>query len=313
MRSLPPPIGPKGVDPSLDSGLPVEADEVLQLGEAGLRDHRKRSVDVWVMAGASFKTLQLYAMHRSSSNRPIGRRYAAVYAALEYPYPELRETDRTTRADAIWLFENEDAVKEWLATVPKNQRDRWTHPNTVREKYSNRHLPPPPPRTSRQKERPPRKARAWNRAKLGEVTREDLEQMLIEARDLLEDRERTVTEMEYLLAEKERESKQLREDNDWLRAEKRQTEKVGNPGVAAEDARINREIAPPRRFGRPEYGRWARLMIRAIAAATTVDELEALRTDNDAHLEAAEIETPGAGVAVEDQIARRILDLQQSL
>jgi len=125
--------------------LAAEADEVLALGEAALRDRRKRSVDDWVMAGASFKTLRLYAMHRSNSNRPIGRRYAEVYAALEHPYPELRETDRTTRSDAIWLFENEDAVKEWLATVPKNQRDRWTHPNTVREKYSKRHLPPPPP------------------------------------------------------------------------------------------------------------------------------------------------------------------------
>jgi len=132
------------------------------------------------------------------------------------------------------------------------------------------------------------------------LTREDLETILIEVRDLLEDRERATVELEYLLAEKERDNKQLREDNDWLRAEKRQAEKLANPGVTAEDARINREIVPPIRFGKPEYGRWARLIIRAIAAAITVDELEALKADNDAHLEAAEIEAPGAGVAIEE-------------
>lgn len=126
----------------------------------------------------------------------------------------MRETDRTTRSDA---FENEDAVKEWLATVPRNQRDRWTHPNTVREKHSSRHLSSSPPRTPRQKQRPPRTARSWNRQKLGEAPGEDLENMLIEVRGLLEDREREYAELEYLLAEKERESTQLREDNDWPR------------------------------------------------------------------------------------------------
>jgi hypothetical protein len=309
MRSLPSPGGPKGADPSFDSGLPAAADEVLASGEQALRDTRKRGVDAWVMAGAAFKTLQLYAMHRSNSNRPAGRRYAGVYAALEYPYPELRETDRTTRSDAIWLFENEDTVKEWLATVPRNQRDRWTHPNTVREKYSSRHLPPAPPRTHRQKARPSRTARSWNRQKLGAATSEDLETMLIEARDLLEDRERENAELEYLLAEKERESAQLREDNDWLRAEKRQAEKIANPGVVAEDARIDREIVPPTRFGQLEYGRWARLMVRAIAAAMTVAEIEALQTDNAHHFAAAELAVRGAGVALEERIAARLRDL----
>lgn len=82
MRSLPSPGGPKGADPSFDSGLPALP---TTLGEQAVRDTRKRGVDAWVMAGAAFKTLQLYAMHRSNSNRPAGRRYAGVYAALEYP------------------------------------------------------------------------------------------------------------------------------------------------------------------------------------------------------------------------------------
>lgn len=94
-----------------------------------------------------------------------------------------------------------------------------------------------------------------------------------------------------------------------MRAEKRQAEKIADPGVAAEDARINREIVPPTRFGQPEYGRWARLMIWAITAATTVAEIEALKTDNDAHFEAAEIAAPGAGVALEECIAARLREL----
>ena len=91
MRSLPP---PPGVEPSFDSGLPAVADEVIAIGERALGEVRQRTVEHWVAAGAAWLTLQRAAMHRSNSNRPTGRRYAAVYRILEYPWPELTRIDR---------------------------------------------------------------------------------------------------------------------------------------------------------------------------------------------------------------------------
>ncbi len=118
LRSIPPPFSsPGAAEPTFDSGLRPEADAVLALGEAALLEVRQRTLEHWVAAGAAWKTLQLSAMHRSRSNQPADRRYAAVYAALEHPWPELARVDRNGRKDAIWLFEREDDVRLWLATL----------------------------------------------------------------------------------------------------------------------------------------------------------------------------------------------------
>jgi hypothetical protein len=148
VRSLPP---PDGLDPDMGDGLPAVANEVIAIGERALGEVRQRTVEHWVAAGTAWLTLQRAAMHRSNSNQPAGRRYAAVYRILEHPWPELTRIDRTSRKDAIWLFENEDIVRPWLATLTRKERDRWTHPSTLRRHYEKRHPSLPPRRELRRR------------------------------------------------------------------------------------------------------------------------------------------------------------------
>jgi hypothetical protein len=60
----------------------------------------------------------------------------------------------------------------------------------------------------------------------------------------------------------------------------------------------------------PHYPTWARLMVQAIAKATSVDEIERLRDDNREHLAAFEAETPGAGRGIAQRLYARIIELQ---
>jgi hypothetical protein len=297
-----------GLDPDFDDSLSPVMRETIGRGETALRELRGRTLDSWVAAGAAWKALQLAAMYRSNSNAPAGRRYNVAYGILGHPWPELAKIDKTTRKDAIWLFEAEDEVRFWLAAFPQNKRDRWMHPTVIRRNYEKlrpvslrdppQAYPPRPPRHTR---KTPRRL----------VRREDLtrEELLAHNEDLernLADRDRTIIDQNEQLEVQRSRIAELENDKAWLQAENRQLKKIVTPSVVAEDARVSREIVPPHRFGKPDYGRWARLMAQAIATATTAAELEQLRADNDAHLEAHENEIPGAGVAVEDRISERI-------
>jgi hypothetical protein len=246
-------------------------------------------------------------MHRSNSNRPTGRRYAQVYAMLEHPYKELQRTDRTTRKDAIWLFEQEDAVRAWLATLSQNERDGWTHPSTVRRRYEKRHPWLLPMKKPRSKERPPGKARGPDRRPLGTWTREDLEAYVAYLENQVADRDREIAERDNQLEEQDRTIAQLRNDNKWLTVEAAQLKKVIAP-VAAEDVRESREVVPPVRFGKPHYAG----MTEKMAATDTVDELVWLQDDNREHIAMLETEIPGAGRGIEQRIGERILQLQKA-
>jgi uncharacterized coiled-coil protein SlyX len=307
MRSLPP---PDGLDPDMGDGLPAVANEVIAIGERALGEVRQRTVEHWIAAGAAWLTLQRAAMYRSNSNQPAGRRYAAVYRILEHPWPELTRIDRTSRKDAIWLFENEDMVRLWLASLSRKERDRWTHPSTIRRHYEKRHPSLPPMRKPRRKERPPRTARRRDRQPLGERTREDLEACIADLEGQVAERDREIVELNDQLDEQRRTIAQLQNDNRWLNAEVRQYRGIVNPPVQVEDAHESREITPPERFGKPHYAGWARLMTQAIDAAETAEELERLRADNREHIAAFEGETPGASAGIEQRIDERILQLQ---
>jgi uncharacterized coiled-coil protein SlyX len=228
---------------------------------------------------------------------------------LEHPWPELTKIDRTSRMDAIWLFEQEDIVREWLATLSRKDHDRLAHPTVIRRRYEKRHPPLPPLREPRRKERPLRKARGRNREPLGEMTREELESHIADLEDQLADRDREIIDLNDQLEEKRRTVAQLQNDNTWLKIEASQFQRIVSPPVAAEEAHESREVVPPAQFDKPHYAGWARQMSAAITAATSVDELQRLRDDNRAHIDAFEAETPGAGRGIEQRISERILQL----
>jgi hypothetical protein len=250
-------------------------------------------------------------MYRSNSNAPAGRRYNVAYAILGHPWPELAKIDKKARNDAIWLFETEDEVRFWLASFPQNQRDRWTHPSVIRRNYEKQRPAPEDNKPQPYKPRPPRttRGRETRPVKRADLTREELLAHIEDLERDVSDRDRTIIDQNEQNEAQRSRIAELENDKAWLQAEVRQLQGIVTPAVVAEDARISREVVPPSRLGKPDYGRWARLMARAIATATTVGELEQLRDDNDAHLEAFETEFPGAGVAVEDRISARISEL----
>jgi hypothetical protein len=168
VKSLPPPeyIGP---DLDLGTGLPEVMDAVLARGNEALQHNRetKRGTRAnWAAAGAAWDLAQRIAMHRSNSNQPSGRRYAAVLNTLEHPYSELQKADRKTRNDAIWYFRTQSYVDQWLAGLSQSQRDKWTHPTVIRRHYEARYGPAGK-KTGTYKRRP-RHHRAWNTQALGE-------------------------------------------------------------------------------------------------------------------------------------------------
>jgi len=323
MKALPPPASG---EPDFGDGLPAVMHAVIARGEQALRQLRRDTVAGWIAAGAAWKTMQTIAMYKSNSNQPAGRRYAAAYHLLEQPWPQLTKIDRKTRMDAIWLFEQEDLVQTWLATLSQKERDQWGHPTTIRRHYEKRHpnmLPDKPPTC---RERRPRHKRAWNRETLGTRSFQDLVSMLGEAGELIADRERYISELEALIEAERREKAQLRSDNAWLRAEIRQLEAAAAPsagpvtvvrpdGGTAEIvhaiSRESLEIVPPESYGRPDYGTWALLVAERTEGLSTL-ELHWLLTDNSAHLEAYEAAHPGAGVGLRNRIIVRIGELEGS-
>jgi hypothetical protein len=197
--------------------------------------------------------------------KPIGRRYAAVYRILEHPWPELTRIDPKSRRDAIWVFESADLVRPWLATLTQNERDRWTHPSTIRRRYEKRHPWLLPMRKPRSKERPPRNARGRDRRPLDAMTREDLEAYVAYLENRVDDRGREIAERDDQLEERDRTIAQLQNNLLWEKTEVAQLRRIVTPPAAAEEVRENREVLPPVRLGKPHYAGWARLMTEQIS------------------------------------------------
>jgi hypothetical protein len=208
--------------PDLGEGFPEVARQAIDIGEQALKDLRARTVERWISVGGALAALRNVAMHRSGANTPTGQRYNRAYAVLAYRWPRLLKLDKATRSHAIWLFSNSDFVLPWVATLPQNQRDQWTHPAVIRRHYTKRHPNMLPSKSANQKPRPPtRTKREWNRQPLGERTREDLEVMVAGLADSLSDRDREIAELNATIEEKDREIKQLREDLAWEVAAKK--------------------------------------------------------------------------------------------
>ena len=118
------------------AAVPEERRAIILAGEAAIMN-RRRAFDDWLAVGRAFRELQLEAMRQSNSREPKGRRYGDAYELLELP-PEianLHKIDKSDRAKIIWLYENEAPVRRWYETLGQNQRDRWTHPQTIKLHY----------------------------------------------------------------------------------------------------------------------------------------------------------------------------------
>jgi hypothetical protein len=118
------------------AAIPEESRATILAGEAAIVNRRK-PLDDWMAIGKAFHELQHEAMRQSNSKQPKGRRYSSAYALLERlrEIANLQKIDKSDRKKAIWLYENEERIRRWYETLSENQRDRWTHPQTIKLHY----------------------------------------------------------------------------------------------------------------------------------------------------------------------------------
>jgi hypothetical protein len=324
MKGLPPPEGDESPLPDLGEGFPPEVLQTLTAGEEALVDLRENTVHRWYLVGGACFLLRNVALSRSGANSPTGKRYNREYAILANNWPHLAKLDKGTRSHSIWLFQNWDAVQAWLATLPQNQRDEWTHPRTIRNHFEKRYPHLMRDKPTAFKPRPPRTKRGWNRQPLGERTREDLEALVAGLEDTLSDRDREIAELNAAIEEKDREIRQLREDLAWERARNRQLAAIVTPPAAATVVRpdgevaeivhavtrASQEITPPVKYGHADYLAWAKRVLEHSDKLSAL-ELHYLLADNSEHLDEYEHSFPGAGIGLEDRIRERIDKLER--
>jgi hypothetical protein len=118
------------------AAIPEERRAIILAGQAAIVNRRK-ALDDWIAIGKAFHELQHEAMQQSNSKQPKGRRYSDAYAALELrqEIANLRKIDKSDRKKAIWLYQNEEPVRHWYATLSQSQRDRWTRTQTIKLHY----------------------------------------------------------------------------------------------------------------------------------------------------------------------------------
>jgi hypothetical protein len=118
------------------TAIPEERRAIILAGEAAIAN-RCDPLDDWIAIAKAFHELQREAMQQSNSKQPKGRRYSDAYALLELPreIANLQKISKSDRKKAIWIYENEERLRCWYETLAENQRDRWTHPQTIKQHY----------------------------------------------------------------------------------------------------------------------------------------------------------------------------------
>jgi hypothetical protein len=120
--------------------LTAEAQNEIMSGALAIRLIRQHEdYSRWVSVGRALLRLQEEAMHLSGSNSPQGRGYTAIRAELGSRVPDLDAIDKASKAHAVWLAKNLDAVEEWRKTLAVNLRDQLNHPSSVKRRYDATH------------------------------------------------------------------------------------------------------------------------------------------------------------------------------
>jgi hypothetical protein len=107
---------------------------------------RGAHLEDWLEIGRAYNTLQARALHASGGNKPAGARYNVVwsYYAKKLDMADW-DFDKPTKSHCMWLASNWEAVQRWLAMLKgANQRQRLTHPTSVKRRYEADNAIPPP-------------------------------------------------------------------------------------------------------------------------------------------------------------------------
>ena len=115
------------------ANLEEERKTVIIVGELTLAENRRRGYSDWLKVGQAVSELQEEVALHSNSRNPRGRRYSEAWA--RFATPNLKMLDPAVRSAATWLWRNREAVERWFAILAVNQRDKWTHPSTIKSQF----------------------------------------------------------------------------------------------------------------------------------------------------------------------------------
>lgn len=97
----------------------------------------------WKQVGAGFIELRTIAMREAETNKPYGKAYTSAFARLlEHFHFADRIKDPGDRQKLVAVIDNLPAVEAWLATLPAEDRRRWTHPTTIYRHWQKSLTPP---------------------------------------------------------------------------------------------------------------------------------------------------------------------------
>jgi hypothetical protein len=109
-----------------------DCDRVIA-AELKLFEHRQLQLADWIAIGEGVEILQRVVINQSGASNHMGRRYNRKWD--EIAPDQIRELERQTRADAVWLFLNREPVISWWRDVPLGKRDRWGTPGGIRKAF----------------------------------------------------------------------------------------------------------------------------------------------------------------------------------
>jgi hypothetical protein len=118
----------------LDNPTDREQSAILYGQEAWHRLGRDHTWEDWKQVGAALLIGRSGAMHNAGVNRPVGRRYNAVFAAWLKKFG-FENLDKADRSRLFVVMDHLDEIETWRATITPAQRLRLNHPSAVLRKW----------------------------------------------------------------------------------------------------------------------------------------------------------------------------------
>jgi len=126
--------------PTITEQYPIlvtpEEEQVLEAGIsalATLKQTRTRDWNLWVSVGETLQILRDKVMHAVGVKEPVGASYNLLFG--EWLSRLDLDTPRSTRSHLLELIQHRIEVERWRASLPAEERYRYTHPNSIWKKW----------------------------------------------------------------------------------------------------------------------------------------------------------------------------------
>jgi hypothetical protein len=118
----------------LDNPIDREQATVLRGQEAWDRLCRDHTWEDWKQIGAALQIGRSGAMHKAGINRPVGRRYKAVFSAWLKKFG-FEKLDKADRSRLFAVMDHLQEIETWRGTLTLTKRLHLNHPSAVLRKW----------------------------------------------------------------------------------------------------------------------------------------------------------------------------------